>query len=416
MQRKFLVAVAGAIAGVLSVLAGPSDKTARNANARAALVKGVAAIDCGGGALPGPFVCLTDDAFPVVAARNYDGTIHPVVVGAFHGDGRVLALGHPAFLTSKATIAETAQFLRNAADWLRGEKKSSPVAVVASDAILANLKACGIASEKVASFADAAKFPAVAISSGDVKASDIPAIQAYVKKGGGFLTDALTWGWVYYAERSTGQTSPALHYDLEKLVAPFGFVAGDMGVNRTGKGVFETSVAFPRGTSLPEALAAVRDGSAASNATLRAQVAKTLVQAATACPPSAMSPFVSLLSLLDAPAAQKRPSPAAPLKSADYLARVATVMRQNAWQYNPTNVWPADPAAAAYPGLVASNAAVVADARVPLDLSVTRWHSTGLFAGAGAPIVVRLPKGAETLGLKLRVGTTGDDLLSLIHI
>ena len=411
MQRKFLVAVAGAIAGVLSALAAPSDKTERNANARAALVKGVSAIDCGGGALPGPFVCLTDDAFPVVAARNYDGTIHPVVVGAFHGDGRVLALGHPAFLSSKATIAETAQFLRNAADWLRGEKgKASPVAVVGSDAILANLKACGVASEKVASFADAAKFHAVAISSGDVKSADIPAIQAYVKKGGGLLTDALTWGWIYYAERTTGQTSPALHYDLEKLVAPFGFVAGDMGVNRTGKGVFETSVAFPRGTSLPEALAAVRDGSAASNATLRAQVAKTLVQAATACPPSAKEPFAALAALVDDPAAQKRPSFAAPLKSADYLARVATVMRQNAWQHDPARVWPADPAAAAYPGLVASNAAVVADAQVPLDLSVTRWHSTGLFAGAGAPIVVRLPKGAETLGLKLRVGTTGDDL------
>lgn len=75
---------------------------ARNAAARAELVKGVVAIDAND-ALPGPFVCLTDDAFNVIAARNYDGTIHPVTVGAFYGAGRVVALGHPNFRESRSS-------------------------------------------------------------------------------------------------------------------------------------------------------------------------------------------------------------------------------------------------------------------------------------------------------------------------
>ena len=386
-----------------------TDVAARNAAARAALVKDVPAITCGGGGLPGPFVCLTDDAFNVVAARNKDGTIHPVTVGAFCGDGRVVAFGHPNFLSLRAADAGTAQYLRNAADWLRGDATGA-VAVVRSDAILANLKGCGVEAVKVDSFVAATNFPVVAMASGDTHVADYAAIVDYVKKGGGLMTEALTWGWSFFAERSTGLVTPALYFDIEKLYVQFGFVMGNSSVERTCDDGFATSVAFPRGSTLPEALAAVHDESAATNDALRSEVAMTLVQAATACPPGPGAAFASLAALADDPVAQKRPSFDDPLKSGDYLARVATVLRQNAWQQEPAELWPADPAAAAYPGLPKTNAQVVADAKVAVDLSVPRWCSTGLFAGAGAPITVRLAPGVEKLGLQLRVGTTADDL------
>lgn len=381
---------------------------ARNAAARSQLVKGVSAIDCEN-ALPGPFVCLTDDAFNVIAAKNYDGTIHPVTVGAFYGDGRVVAVGHPNFLCAKATKADTAQFLKNVADFLlRG--RAGQVAVLRNASLRDNLASCGAQATKVDALDAALAFPAVAFLSGDVTASDYARIHAYVKKGGGLLTDALVWGWAYFAERSTGLVSPSLHYDLERLFAPFGFVAGDSGVNRSSPKGFDAAVSFPFGSTLPEALQAVRDGSASSNATLRAQVAKTLVQAANACPPGAGAAFASLAALADDPKAQKRPSPESPLTAKDDLARVAVVLRQNAWQADPVRLWPADPAAAVYPGLVRKGAKTVANERIAVDMAVSRWRSTGLFAGAGAPITVRLGKGAEKLGLKLRVGTTSDDL------
>lgn len=379
----------------------------RNAAARAELVKGVVAIDAPD-ALPGPFICLTDDAFSVIASRNYDGTIHPVTVGAFYGKGRVVALGHPNFLCRKATQFDTARYLRNAAEWLK-QGKPGKVAVLKNDGLFENLKSCGVEVEKVASLEAAFAYPAFASMGGDIPVADFAKVHDYVAKGGGLLSETLTWGWAYFAERSTGLITPALYFDIEKLFAPFGFVAGDSGVNRTGKG-FEVAIPFPFGSTFPEALKAVRTGLMDGNASVRAQVTKTLVQAANACPPGAGKVFDELCELAKEPAAQKRPSPEQPLKAADALARVGTVLRQNAWQQDPVKLWPADPAAAVYPGLPKAGAKVVENEKVSVDLSVPRWRSTGLFEAAGAPITVKLAPGAEKLGLKLRVGTTGDDL------
>lgn len=392
---------------LLSAWTGWAD-AARNAAARAELIKGVESIDAPGGALPGPFVCLSDDAFNVIAARNYDGTIHPVTVGAFYGEGRVVALGHPAFLSNKATMGETAQYLRNATTWLR-QGKAGKVAVIKNEGVLANLKSCGVEAEKVESVDQALTYPVMVLMSSEVASSEFAKVHDYVRKGGGLLSEALTWGWAYFAERSTGLITPSLYYDAEKLFAPFGFVAGDSGVNRSGGKGFETAVPFPVGTTFPEALKALRDGVTEKNASVRAQVTKTLVQAAYACPPSAEKVFGELSVLGNEPQAQKRPSPEQPLKAADALSRVGMVLRQNAWQQDPVKLWPADPAAAVYPGRAKAGAKVVDNEKIPVDLSVPRWRSTGLFADAGAPITVKLAPGAEKLGLKLRVGTTGDD-------
>lgn len=381
--------------------------TARNAAARAELVKGVTAIDAND-ALPGPFVCLTDDAFNVIAARNYDGTIHPVTVGAFYGAGRVVVLGHPNFLCQKATKADTAQYLRNVAAWLK-QGKPGKVAVVKNDGLFENLKSCGIDVEKVASLDAALAHPAIAVMSSEISVADYSKIHRYVEQGGGFLSEALTWGWAFFAERSTGLITPALYYDIEKLFAPFGFIAGDSGVNRSGGMGFEVAVPFPLGTTFPEALKALRSGATEANASVRAQVTKTLVQAANACPPGAGKVFEELCVLGNEPAAQTRPTPDKPLKAADAIARVGVVLRQNAWQQNPERLWAADPAAAVYPGLPKAGAKTVDGVKIPVDLAVPRWRSTGLFAAAGAPISVKLAPGAEKLGLKLRVGTTGDD-------
>ena len=380
----------------------------RNAAARAELVKGVVSIDAEGG-LPGPFICLTDDAFGVIASRNYDGTIHPMTVGAFYGKGRVVVLGHPKFLCEKQSLRfDAAQYLRNAAEWLK-QGKPGKVAVLKNDGLFENLKSCGVEVEKVASLEAAFAYPVIASMGGDMPVADYAKIHDYVAKGGGLLSETLTWGWAYFAERSTGLITPALYFDIEKLFAPFGFVAGDSGVNRTGKG-FEVAIPFPFGSTFPEALKAVRTGLMDGNASVRAQVTKTLVQAANACPPGAGKVFDELCELAKEPAAQKRPSPEQPLKAADALARVGTVLRQNAWQQNPVKLWPADPAAAVYPGLPKAGAKVVENEKISVDLSVPRWRSTGLFEAAGAPITVKLAPGAEKLGLKLRVGTTGDDL------
>lgn len=411
LSRRLGISVL-AVLSVTAAVQAAGGVAARIEAARAELVEGVSTIDCDG--LPGAFVCLTDEAFGIVAAKNYDGTIHPVAVGAFCGKGRVAALGHPNFIMSAAFKGDTGRFLKNTATWLlRG--RPGKVAVVNHDGLAAALTAAGVPVEKVPSFAAAYAYPALACASGATPSAEFARLRDYVKKGGGLLSEALTWGWKYFAERSSGLVSPALHYDAEKLFAPFGFVATDLGVNRSGKAGlgFDTAVAFPYGSTLPEALRAVKSGAVATNDALRAQVAKTLVQAVDACPPDAGKPIAALRALADTPAARKSPSPSSPLRAEDYLARVATVLRRNAWLKDPTRPCAADPAAAVYPGLPAKGAKTVANAKVKVDLTVPRWKSTGLFAVAGTPVTVRLAPGAEKLGLKLRVGTTADDLTSV---
>ena len=75
------------------------------------------------------------------------------------------------------------------------------------------------------------------------------------------------------------------------------------------------------------------------------------------------------------------------------------------WYADPTRIWPARPEAAAYPGIPPPKSARMTRT-VPVDLSVPRWHGTGLFAAAGEKLTVQLPPGAEKKGLKLRIGAT----------
>ena len=63
--------------------------------AATALLDGVKAIDVGGGALPGPLLLLSDDAFPL-ADCDLDGARAFASAAAFYGKGRAIYLGHPA--------------------------------------------------------------------------------------------------------------------------------------------------------------------------------------------------------------------------------------------------------------------------------------------------------------------------------
>ena len=75
------------------------------------------------------------------------------------------------------------------------------------------------------------------------------------------------------------------------------------------------------------------------------------------------------------------------------------------WQADPVRAWPARPEAADFPGVPPPGSPRLART-VAIDLSVPRWHGTGLFAAAGEKLTVQLPPGAEKKGLRLRIGST----------
>ena len=407
-MRKLTLTLALVASGVFCAVAATGDVEA----ARAALTARVASIDCDG--LPGPLICLDDRAFGVVACRNYDGTRHPVVAAAFAGDGRVVACGHPSFICSPHFLGDTATMLSNTVAWLahRRDPADVTVGVVRNDGVRKMLAALGVDHRRCDTFAEASKYPVVAFYPDDVPVAEYPAVHDYVRRGGGLLTAALTWGWKYGALRTTGKISPALDYDAERLLAGFGLVAGDLGVNRTGPGNrgFLVSTGLPFGSTLPEAMEVLRRDPLLADDSVRKQVARTLLQTAGCCPPETGGLYSELQRLAGDTAVCKAPSVAAPLKEQDALSRIAIVLRQNEWQAHPERDWPADPAAESYPGLVDPAAGRLDGERRVFDLAVPRWHSTGLFLPAGGRLTVEIPPQFTDLGLSVRVGTTGDDL------
>jgi hypothetical protein len=116
-----------------------------------------------------------------------------------------------------------------------------------------------------------------------------------------------------------------------------------------------------------------------------------------------------LKDLSAAPEASKMPSPSSPVGVEDICARIAIMTRKNAWLADPEKPVPAEKSAAVYPGAVKPGTPKT-DKSLEIDLSVPRWHSTGIFAVAGEPLSVVIGEDVRKLGLKVRVGSTADDL------
>ncbi len=380
--------------------------------ARAELLDNVSSLRVTG--LPGSFICASPSAFGIIAGRNWDGTFHPMAVGAFYGEGRVVAVGHPSIYESLPFQADTAQFLVNAAAWV-GRNAKSPLAVYRWGGAARGMSEAGIDAIEVNDLDAAFRSPVVLATAG---AFDTPEkrekLRDYLAKGGGLLTSAIGWGWKSIAKNYTGFSCLALNFEDQKTLAPLGILATDLGIGGTGEeNAYEADAVFPPGSSLPSAIAiAAKNPKGIADEGLRKQVAKTLTMAADAYPPDSSAAYATFRSFAKHPLAAKNPTPETPLTPADFHARVRVVLEKNAWLAEPERVWPANPSAAAYPGLMAKGAKPLKGVELRIDTDERRWHSTGLFANAGEPITVRVPGEATAWGLQVRVGSTDDEVTS----
>jgi len=390
-----------AICAALS--AGGASLEARNA-ARAEILNGVQAIDVGGGALPGPLILMGDDAFPLAECRNYDGTCSFAAAGAFYGQGRAVYLSHPAYLESRPFQRDTAAFLKQSVRWVAAGKGGAKIAVLRSAGTVEAFKELGFADVTRIGGADSLKGFDVLIASGFQK-DEVPVILDFVKQGGGLVSAGLGWGFLFFNKNACF----AEEFLDNRVMGPMGILMGDIGTDRID-GAFPTACdKIPSGTHVDEALALAIKGEFASSAE-RKQVTRTLTYLVNSLPGGVRSDVnTKLLELASRPEASAVPSPDKPVGSESVFARLAIIARKNAWQAEPEKLWPADPAAAFYPGLAKPGTPPI-KRTVSVDLAIPRWHSTGVFAPAGQALTVTLGKEALKLGLKVRVGSTADDL------
>ncbi len=373
--------------------------------ATSVLLDGVKAIDVGGGALPGPIVLISDDAFPL-ADCDLDGTHAFASAAAFYGKGRAVYLGHPAYLDAGKQLADTERLLRNAIRWLapQSEGAVSAAALRGSEATLTLLRALGVAdTRRIDSPAELRKGD-ILVATG-FQEQDVAQVLEFVRDGGGLLAAGLGWGFMFYHPNADF----ANDFIDNRVLGEMGILMGKIACGRINGAFPASGGEAPQGSFVTDALAlATTDGEIPS--ATRKQVMKTLATLAEALPQSVRPELHATLGELAGRAgADAVPTPERPLGAESLFARLAILERKNAWQADPERVWPADPAAATYPGLVKPGTKTI-ERTVPIDLSIPRWHSTGIFAPAGQALTVTLPETAKGLGLRLHIGSTADDL------
>lgn len=402
-MKKKLMGLLGLFVALGSLAATPEQIAA----AQKELLAEVKAIDVGGGALPGGFILIGEDVFPLAECRNYDGTTAFAAVGGFYGAGRAMFLAHPNYLLSTDFKYDTKRLIQNAVRWEAKGKEKPRVAVLRNGAVAKFMQAVGCAD--VTTIPDLSTVGAydvlVAI---ECRRNEVEAMLSYVKGGGGLIEGALGWGFMYFNKNACF----AEDFVDNRVTGTIGALMGDTGVTRINDQGFP-AVAIggnaTRGVNAYEAIDLAVKGEI-TDKKLRTQVAKTLLSLMNALP-SGVHPevYARLADIAKRPGADVLPTPQRPLGDESMFARLAIIARKNAYLAEPEKVWPADPCAATYPGLVKPGTPSITRT-VPVDLSIPRWHSTGVFAPAGQALTVTLPEAATKLGLKVRIGTTADDL------
>ncbi len=388
-------------------LAGKRPRLTRTAAPRE-LLDGVRSIDVGGGAVAGPFVLLTTNAFPLAVARTSSDATAFVAVGATYGKGKAVALGHPDFFRGSTALGDTWRLVANAVRWMsRGAKPR--LAVLRDQGRVVFFRELGFDDVRAVEGTTDLKGVDVLVTSG-CRAEETKDVLAFVSRGGGLLATSLGWGYLYF--NPTADFAEA--FADNSVFGPLGFLQGKTMVSRVRDGFPVATDEEPRGTRVDEAFRlALSETWPSMDASVRRQVAATLGLMMPALAHERLKKLQPKFEKIFArPEARRMPSLDKPLTEKDAFARLYVLLKQQLWLAKPERPIAADPAAAVYPGLVKPGTPTV-EKRVMVDLAIPRWQSTGVFAPAGKPLTVKIDPAAAKFGLKVRIGTTADDVTGL---
>ena len=385
---------------------------ARDADAlRTKLSQDAKAIAVRRGAAPGCIVVDGVNAIPI-AFGKVNGVKVPVMAASTYGKGRVVAVTHHGFFENEAgSRPDNIALLRDCLEWLAGGSapqficfEGGSASMAKSVALALGKKADSVRCGKLRGYDDLDSVPpgAVVFTMPDSHSvSDAAKLAAFIQKGGNVLAPVVGWGW----HQLNGGKPFSTHSPFNAALGPAGLYTCGKIVEELRDGLYEVagSQDLP-GSTAKSAMELLECRDSKIDRELGARCLSTLEMLAEVLPPDdkvwrpRMEKFKkSAIGIV--------PSPSHPLGAKNVSERLAYILFQNEWQGNLERNWPASAAAAVYPG-VPEKGSVRVTRSVPVEMSVPRWHSTGLFAVAGEPITITLPAGAETVGLRVRVGTT----------
>ena len=330
-----------------------------------------------------------------------------VAAACVMGRGRAVCVGHEGFFVNEAARANAA-FLRDCVEWLAGDGAPRTVFL---DAAISKLRPAveaalpGVRIDIVAQYSklDALSGGAVFVCHPDSRTlQDAVRLRAFIKRGGGALCTVVGWGW----HQTSGEKPFSSGSPFNAALGEGGIFTAKQYVLPLADGKFTVCDADGRaGMTGEDALRLVEGAQDPLPDDVSARCVMILGELMSALPEGDARLRPRLKRLAVAPDGDRLPSPEHPLTAERAKERVGMLLCLREWQEAPAGRWPAHPSAAVYPGLPSAPEPRVTR-QVEVDLSVPKWHGTGLFAGAGEPLTVTLPEGAEKLGLKVRIGST----------
>lgn len=345
------------------------------------LLAGVESIAAPGS--PGGVSVLSENATGVVLGR--EGAMWSAVVAAGSlGQGRSVAWGHNSYL-SGGTLADpgTGKLMQNALAWAgRGKRIALNAGNDFGD--WAKVKGYTIRRSKLPGAQDDLWVTDHVNLSDDEQ----QAVLAWIKRGGGVIAACTGWGW----EQIQGLN--IREYSLNRVLIETGLLFNGA-MPEANNGRYTVNLA-----DLPQVNAGTALQTISTNPT--PQGSHSILTAARTLP-SGPSEFKRRLSALKG---EKFTPPTAktPTRDTDAVGRLQVAL---AVMDGETGALKVVPGSETFPGRATGQPTT---RRVTLEAGKFQWQSLGLYANAGDPIVVKLPAGAEKLGLRLQVGCHTDGI------
>ena len=201
----------------VSVCAAPTDDADR-----AALLKGVSEISTNG--IPGGVSAFGPNAFAVVAGKDGEKALLPILSAARWEKGRIVAFGHDGFLRS-VDESGNGTLLANAARWAGGNAPKPKVGVVNNPVLLELLKASGLDPVAIDDKQWTTKLDglnSVCVAPLWLTAADVASLEKFIRAGGGLVTGVTGWGWLQIFKKEKPQL--ATEMEANQLLEPAGLV------------------------------------------------------------------------------------------------------------------------------------------------------------------------------------------------
>uniref|UniRef100_A0A8D3DR19 Peptidase M60 domain-containing protein n=1 Tax=Scophthalmus maximus TaxID=52904 RepID=A0A8D3DR19_SCOMX len=178
------------------------------------LMRGLRELDLRGPCVPSDLVLIGDHAFPL--AMNSRGQV--LMAASLYGSGRIVALGHEAYLTAFPALVE------NALTWLRGDGSDNLSVGVQKNvmAVADNLSKSSFQAKVVGAFSDG---PGVGVYVTDAYSvgADPKDLVAFLKGGGGVLIAGQAWNWA----KSHPKQNTLLQFEGNKVSGVAGIYFSD---------------------------------------------------------------------------------------------------------------------------------------------------------------------------------------------